>query len=295
MSDTPAISVVIPTINRPQAIVDLVHDLQKQNCQNFEIIVVDQSESRNETLDQLATDDRRLTVIRSAIIGTCHARNIGVAAARGEIVVFTDDDVRIADPKFLAAHHAPYRDQTIGGVGGRVVDVNLTLNREQTGPVCFVSRTGRIYPNATSQVRQDINAPRGGNMSFRRSIISDVGGFDEHFRGNAMREETDFSLRVVKAGWRIGYEPGADLVHLALPGGTRSVDRITWYRDFFFNESYFFLKHFPRSYLPVLLWRKLRPIIACATWYGRLKPAAIAAPWQAFGEAWALTHKKTAA
>lgn len=284
-NDLPPLSVVIPTLNRPQAILNLVHDLQLQEYPNFEVIVVDASAVANADLQKTSQTDKRITILNVANRGTCFSRNSGVAKAAHDVIVFTDDDVRIPNTKFLTAHAQHYTDSTVGGVGGRVLDSNHQLNREQSGPVCTVTKTGRIYANATSVKRQNINAPRGGNMSFRKSIINDIGGFDENFRGNAMREETDFSLRVVKAGWRIVYEPEAELTHLALSGGSRSVDRLTWYRDFFFNESYFFLKHFPLRYLPLLLARKARAIAACWLYYGHGRGSWFLAPWRAFTEA----------
>lgn len=285
------VSVVIPTLNRPGAIVDIVTDFLGQTYDQLEVIIVDQTPTDNERLVEIGAYDQRLHLIHTDTSGTCHARNLGVQTATGDIVIFTDDDCRLPDKNFVAVHTKNYADASVGGIGGQVHDRNIKLNREQSGPVCHVTKTGRVFANATSTVRQDINAPRGGNMSYRRQIILDVGGFDESFRGNAMREETDFSLRVVKAGWRIVYDPEAVADHLGLAGGSRSRDRISWYEDFFFNESYFFLKHFPQTYLPLLWLRKLRPIIACASIYGRFRPRSLAAPWRAFSQAWHLTHQ----
>lgn len=292
-NSTPTISVVIPTLNRPQAIVDLINDLLLQQYDDFEVVVVDQTLEENQVLALLASTNNRLTVIRPDVTGTCYARNAGVKKAQGEIIVFCDDDCRIPDQNFLAGHAANYSDQSVGGVAGRVHDQNETLNREQTGPVCRVTATGRIYGNASSDIRQDVNAPRGANMSFRRSAILQVGGFDEQFRGNAMREETDFSLRVVKAGWRIVYDPKVSAIHLGLTGGSRSADRLRWYGDFFFNESYFFLKHFPTWMLPILLLRKARAMGACWLWYGRGKLSWFLAPWKSFAEARRLVMMKS--
>lgn len=288
----PQVTVVIPTLNRAQPIVDLVNDLLQQKYPSFAIIVVDQTAAVNTALSKLAASHFQVKIIRPDIVGTCHARNVGVAAATGEIIVFLDDDVRLPDRGFLAGHAKNYSDPTVGGVAGRVNDRNETLNREQQGPVCRVTATGRIFGNAASNIRQDVNAPRGANMSFRKTAIFQVGGFDEQFRGNAMREETDFSLRVVKAGWRIVYDPSASATHLSLQGGSRSADRLRWYRDFFFNESYFFLKHFSRWLLPILLVRKARAMAACWLWYGRGKVTWFFAPWQSFGEARRLMAKQ---
>ncbi len=284
---------VIPTLNRAQAIADLVDDLLKQQHPVFTIIVVDQTTAINTALSSLAANEPRLKIIRPDVVGTCHARNAGVAAAPGEIIVFCDDDCRLPNTDFLAGHAKNYTDEKVGGVAGRIIDKNETLNREQSGPVCRVTATGKVYGNASSGVRQDVNAPRGANMSFRRAVIVQVGGFDEQFRGNAMREETDFSLRVVKAGWQIVYDPEIPVTHLGLSGGSRSSDRLRWYRDFFFNESYFFLKHFSSILLPLLFLRKLRAIIACWIWYGHGKFSWFIAPWRSFAEARRLVRIKT--
>lgn len=281
----PQLTIVIPTLNRAPAIVDLVGDLFLQNYSTFDIIVVDQTKETNSKLSELSLSDSRLKIIRPDVVGTCHARNVGVAATQAEIVVFLDDDCRISDSEFLKKHAKNYSDAKVGGVAGRVVDQNVDLNREQTGPVCHVTKTGNVLGNASSNIRQDVNAPRGANMSFRRSAILQTGGFDEQFRGNAMREETDFSLRIVKSGWRIVYDPTAAVLHLGLSGGSRSADRLQWYRDFFFNESYFFLKHFSRWLLPILLARKARAIVACWLWYGRGKIQWFLAPSKSFAEA----------
>lgn len=286
MSDETRISVVIPTLNRGETVAQTVRDHLHTHRTDVEIIVVDGSPTPNPALQTLAHHDQRLRVIPVPNRGTCYSRNIGVAAAQGDIIVFTDDDVRIDDPDFLSYHLEAYSDPKIGGVGGRVIDQNRALNKEQTGPVCTVTRTGLVYGRADATAPQDINAPRGANMSFRKSVITSVGGFDETFRGNAMREETDFSWRVVKAGWRIVFEPSALLVHLgATSGGSRTQNRLQWYRDFFFNESYFFLRHVSRWYLPLLFWRKARAMTACWLWYGHGRWSWLIAPYQSFAAA----------
>lgn len=277
---TPFLSIVIPTLERPQVITRLVEQLLLQAYPDFEVIIVDQSREANDALRTHA--DGRVRYLRNEVVGTCAARNRGVAHARGAVVLFFDDDSEVTQPSLFAVHAENYHDPSIGGVGGRVLDRNTALNHEQTGPVCMVSRTGRVFPNATGTVRQFINAPRGGHMSFRKVAIDNAGGFDERFRGNAMREETDFSLRVIKAGWRIVFDPRGEVVHLALPfGGSRQKrDRLDWYRDFFYNEALFFGKHFPMVFLPLLITRKLRAILACMFYYGKGTPAALRIPFQ---------------
>lgn len=284
MSDKILVSVIIPTLARPDIIFNLVNDLFNQSYENFEIIVVDQSQEENNKLKNLTVGSAaRLKYFKLDKEGTCLAKNYGIKRAKGEIIIFLDDDVEIKNPDFIKYHVVNYLKPEIGGVGGRVFDKNIRLNRQQTGPVCRVTKTGRIYSNADSDFKQEINAPRGGNVSYRKKYIEEIGGFDERFIGNAMREETDFSLRIFKNRHKIIFEPNASLVHLGVGrGGSRQKDRLDWYFDFFHNETLFFLKHFPKIYLPILLFRKFRPIIACMVWYGRLKPKALTTPFRGF-------------
>jgi GT2 family glycosyltransferase len=58
----------------------------------------------------------------------------------------------------------------------------------------------------------------GCNMSFRREVIDDLGGFDENFLG-PLGDDAEFSYRVRKAGGLIHYTPAAHLSHLKAPGG----------------------------------------------------------------------------
>ena len=66
----------------------------------------------------------------------------------------------------------------------------------------------------------DVPTACGPPLSFRRSVVEALGGFDERYTGNAFRWETDFSLRLVRAGYRIRYDPEAQVLHhYATPGG----------------------------------------------------------------------------
>jgi GT2 family glycosyltransferase len=88
---------------------------------------------------------------------------------------------------------------------------------------------------------QRVISTRGCNMSFRREIFTKHGiWFDERFRGSAVREESDFCLRLRQTGYQIWYDPEADLVHLGEETGgchdlnTRSLQyQLTFYHNHF--------------------------------------------------------------
>jgi GT2 family glycosyltransferase len=274
------IAVIIPTIGRVEVVSRLVDSLLKQDNPSFEIILVTQQPDETRQLTERWPDEP-VRVVQSPRIGTTAARNAGLAATQAFIVVFLDDDVEIDDQHFLSWHAAAYaEDARIGGVGGKILeDWQPPLGPE--GQIASVSESGHVYASTASDIPQDITAPRGGNMSFRRAVIEKVSGFDERFVGNAMREETDFSLRVVKAGYRIRFEPRAVVRHLAHPsGGSRRANRRQWYEDFFANEVYFFKRHFSHRSFAVFLLRRARPILACMFYYGRGRPSWLLTPWR---------------
>ena len=75
----------------------------------------------------------------------------------------------------------------------------------------------------------DVEHLPGGNMSFRRRVFEQVGGFDVRFGGAAMGEETDFCLRARRAGFRLVFDPRASIEHLHLStGGCREARFEDW-------------------------------------------------------------------
>ena len=85
-------------------------------------------------------------------------------------------------------------------------------------------------------------------MSFIRTVLEKVGGFDTRYGGTALFEETDISLSVRKLGYRIHYTPDASLTHLGVSTGGCRIDDINlqayWYGH---NFTLLFMKHFPLS------------------------------------------------
>lgn len=283
---TPHCSIVIPTLNRHQQVMRLVADMLDQTYTELEVVIVDQSDDVSP--ERIASD--KVHYIALDRKSTPHARNVGVAEAKGGVVVFFDDDSEVKDRELIGKIMKFFSSELdYAGLALTVVDANAQLNREnqQTSKrIMTVSRTGKVYPYSRGEA-QDVTAPRGGGMAFRKQWITRVGGFDERYVGNAMREETDFSLRVVRAGGKIRYVPDLRVVHLGMPsGGSRTQNRLQWYVDFFANELLFVLTHFSRGALPIFFLRKARPIISCMVWYGKCRPRWLIAPskgfWQGF-------------
>lgn len=226
----PFVSVIIPTYAREKVLRDTLDDVMRQDYPNFEILVVDQTPIHDpETQTYLANlqTQSKIYWFRVNWASLPRARNYGVFQAAGEIIVFIDDDVRL--PKnFLNAHVFHYLEQSdIGAIAGRILAPSTLDNDQERWTIEYLPNEAMdpaiawYYIDLTHTIQpQQVLTARGCNMSFRREIFQQYGlQFDERFQGSAVREESDFCLRIRQTGYKIWYAPEAVLVHLAEPAG----------------------------------------------------------------------------
>jgi len=247
----PFISVIIPTYRREQVLRDTLDNVLQQDYPHYEVVVVDQTINHEPAtqayLTQLATE-QKIQLFNVTWASLPGARNYAVRRAQGEIVLFIDDDV-VLPPGFLAAHARNFVDHPdVGAVAGRVfdrmklADAAPDLAIEYLPPEAMDPGVAWYHIDLVHTVKpQQVLTARGCNMSFRRELFEQHGlHFDERFRGSAVREESDFCLRIRKTGFKIWYDPDANLEHLGEESGgchdisTRSLQyQITFYHNHF--------------------------------------------------------------
>ena len=231
-------SVIVPTRNRPELVVDTVRSILAGNAVPAELVVVDQSSEANPALVELSGERwPGLRYIHSRTVGVSAARNVGVESARHDILVLTDDDVLVA-PGWLerlvsALVAAPPRSVVTGKI--------LAGQSEAGGSVVPTERL-----TETAWVLQG-RPGRDGllviSAALYRSAFKDVGMFDERI-GAGTRfgggEDSDLGFRLLEAGYRIVYVPEAELVHRAWrsPGSSR---RLRW--EYGRGQGAFYAKH----------------------------------------------------
>jgi glycosyltransferase involved in cell wall biosynthesis len=198
MSETPQVSVVIATFNRPVLALRLLSQLAAQDypSSSLEVIVVDDG-SEGDCAQRLraAPMPCRFEVIAQENRGPALARHRGILAARGEVVVLLDDDMQVT-PTFISAHVRHHRAGSRRVVLGRMKpdpDVDMPLYERYHADVLarFVegARSGQIRLRGTHLCT--------GNVSFRRDDYVAVGGFDATF---GQSEDAEFGVRLEKAG-----------------------------------------------------------------------------------------------
>jgi GT2 family glycosyltransferase len=186
-------SVVVPTRNRRDELARCLRALAIQRTERtYEVIVVDDG-----CLPPLLEEETRPAVlIRGRSQGPAAARNSGVAHARGDLVLFTDDDA-IPDQDWVErACDFLVRNPDHVGVGGRTVsppfDYLYERSVECDGPAFWTC-----------------------NVAYRRDSIQRLGGFYEGFRA-AHCEDLDLGYRSLELG-RFGFEPRMRVVHPPRP------------------------------------------------------------------------------
>lgn len=206
------------------------------------------------------------------------ARNVVIQRARGEVVLFVDDDV-VPSAELVEAHWRAYTDPQVGGVAGRVLTPASDAAHAPPLPGTHWLQTDF---EATSS--SPVPHARGCNMSFRRSVLVAIGGFDTGFRPPFFfREDSDVSFRVRAVGYAIVFAPRAELLHLeAKTGGARvGLDEkrsaiaaeMRIYRSSFSHyrdNLYFLSKHFGGRELAASVVRAHRDYVGWSRWPWRL-------------------------
>ncbi|MDD3774248.1 MAG: glycosyltransferase [Patescibacteria group bacterium] len=281
-------SVVIATLNRQELLLEMLKRLLQDKADILEIIIVDQTEELSQKLQQFINSEPIIKYYYLAEKKLTIARNFGWKKAQGEIVVFLDDDAMVFKG-LVKAHLNNYYDSWVGAVTGKEI-LEDKPNFSTSGQAQIVSKRGEIIHNPTAKTKGVADSCWGANMSIRRDLIKKLGGFDNDIL--LIRDESDLSMRLRLAGFKIIFEPKAKIIHkTAKSGGTRFDKRMDWYSKFFHDEIYFQLKFFSHRYLLNFYLRKFRPILACMFWYGKGHPRALILPFLAF-RAGKKTYKK---
>ena len=204
------ISVVMPTFQRRDVVAASVKALAAQEGdESFEVVVVvdGSTDGTAEALRGLELPFP-LTVLEQANEGSAAARNRGAAAARGELLLFLDDDME-ADPRLVAEHVRSHRQ------GADVVFGHIPLHPES--PSSFLSATvgtwaeERLTSLRARDGQLEITDFLTGQMSLRRDLFERLGGFDTAFtRGGTFGgADYDFGRRLVNAGYTMAFNPDA--------------------------------------------------------------------------------------
>jgi len=186
-------SVVIPTCNRANVLEQLLRRLAPQVDANGEIIVTDDSPSQKEA-KEVVSKFANVCVVPGPRGGRAANRNFGAGSAKGDWIIFVDDDV-VPDGRFIQAYLESIADGRADVLEGRTYsDPNLDLARFGAP----VNETGGLLWSC--------------NFAIRRSLFEAVGGFAEVFTTPGC-EDVEFQARLLRAGHFIQFVESASVYH----------------------------------------------------------------------------------
>jgi len=232
MAVGPSLTLAICTKDRPEELRKTLETLREVRCSAaWELLVVDNGQG-GAGLGGAWTGPAfrpacEIRCIREPRPGVSHARNRALAEARGDLLVFVDDDVDCT-PGFLEEHYRALSDPAVHATGGRIVPrlppgspdwLVDGLGREIGGPTArydFGDREQEILERA--RVRPGLSLPFTCNCGVRRGLALKAGGFrtDLGWTADGRRiggEDTELFSRMRNLGGRMLYLPGATVVH----------------------------------------------------------------------------------
>ncbi len=212
------ITVAVPTYNRAELLRQALAGITRQDfpAARYEVLVIDNN-SRDHTREVIAAFAGATPAPRHVLEtkqGLDHARNRALAEARGEIIVFADDDI-LVESDWLRQLTAPLLADwahKIGAVGGEVVPVFPEglppWVAEWHAPLAFRSDAGPLPPD---------QSPMGANLAFPRRVFDRVSTFalalDRSGRNYFSGGDTEMLRRVRAAGLEVWFAPAARVRH----------------------------------------------------------------------------------
>lgn len=205
-----AFSIIIPTHNRVDALAACLRGIAALDYprSQFQVIVV--NDGGAPLPGELVSEARTavdLCVVTQPHRGPSAARNLGVANARNDWLVLTDDDC-IPDPDWLS-HFARAFGENPGAVLGGETHNGLTGNIYAEASQCLVLFLRDYYSGAGGK-RTQLPYLASNNLALSRRVFQSVGGFDETLW---FAEDRDFSARVLMGGHQLQSVPTARVYH----------------------------------------------------------------------------------
>ncbi|NJP32825.1 glycosyltransferase [Micromonospora thermarum] len=199
---TEPVSIIVPAYNEQAGIVATVRSLADGDHRGIEVIVVDDG-STDGTADLVeALGLPNVQVVRKPNGGKPSALNTGIAHARHEIIVMVDGDT-VFERDSVRRLIEPFADPSVGAVAGNVKVANRTglLGRWQhIEYVIGFNLDRRLYETLGC-----MPTVPGAIAAFRRRALLAAGGMSD----DTLAEDTDITMAVLRAGWRVVYEERA--------------------------------------------------------------------------------------
>ena len=218
MPGAPLVSVVIVNWNGREWLGGCLRSLRDQSLRDRETIVVDNGSTDGslEDLDAAAARSELRLIRNRRNLGFCAANNQGIAAARGRFVALLNNDAE-AHPEWLARLTAEIdKDPGCGMAASKILRYDDRTRIDKAGHLIYPD--GQNRGRGSGEIDQgqydqagDTAWPDGCAALYRKTMLEEIGGFDEDFFAYA--DDAELGLRARLAGWAAVYVPGAIAYH----------------------------------------------------------------------------------
>jgi len=216
-------SVIIATFNREKLLVETLLDLARQRLMgddDFEVVVADNA-SRDGTREKVEDLQKSFPVplvyLHEPKQGKSHALYHALTKARGEVLLFTDDDTRLPQD-WIAQYLKVFRETGAEGVAGPVRPVWLEKRPEWLSDR-LVKQMGMVdHRPERFVIDQDRYSFIGPNCAYTRRLFDKIGSF---LAGDPA-EDVEFFLRAFRSGHKLVWEPAVAVGHKVQP------EQMTW-------------------------------------------------------------------
>lgn len=215
--DKPLVSIIIPTAGNLKLLRSCIESIEKSSYKNYEIIVVDNS--RKEEARKYLGGLRHKTLFYNEEFNFAKINNFAVKYARGEHILFLNDDTQIISQDWMEKILEYSVKPTVGAVGALLFYLNDTI--QHAGVLIGIggitshafeglARNESGYKGLVKTVRE-CSAVTGACLMIKKSLFEQVGGFDENYAYSF--NDVDLCLRLREKEYLIIYTPLAQLYH----------------------------------------------------------------------------------
>ena len=223
LKDKPKISVIIPNKDHINDLRKCLHSVKACNYPNYEIIIIENSSSENETFEfytAIEKEDENVRVLYwRGEFNYSAINNYGVQSAKGEYLLFLNNDTEMINRSCMEELVGVCTRKDVGAVGARLFYGDETI--QHAGVVIGLGGiAGHIFLNTPKDqvgyfariiTQQNYSAVTGACMMMKKQVFEEIGGFDEKLK--VAFNDVDLCLRIQKKGYLIVYNPYAKLYH----------------------------------------------------------------------------------
>jgi GT2 family glycosyltransferase len=250
MAEGRRVAVAIPTLNSGEILSSCLKALDAQEFRDFEVIVVNNGPAGAVLPEQTCSFPCRV-ISPGSNVGFGAAINAAVRATSGPYVATLNDDTEPGPAWLSSLVREMDADSRVGMCASRIL-MHEDGTIDSAGMlICFdgsSKQRGHSLPAERFNLSEEVLLPSACAALYRRSMLDDVGLFDEDYF--LYCEDTDLGLRARRAGWKCSYASGAVVAHrYSFTAGPFSVVKAQFVER---NRLWVALKNFPLAILAVV-------------------------------------------